>query len=145
MLTGMIVLSGFEMGSERLQAALDSLSQEDEHSCFSDNTHVDMQMDVQGIENVYLGQYKRADGTTLSGAGVYDVLATLDSKLAERLKNEIATSVANAEKLVPPFDKELRTEAGKQRIRTLIDSLLVVEGDLQDVFQQLGFTVPQPE
>ncbi|MCA9557925.1 MAG: iron-regulated protein, partial [Myxococcales bacterium] len=37
-MTGMIVLSGFETGGERLQTALDSASQEDEHSCFSDNT-----------------------------------------------------------------------------------------------------------
>ena len=41
-LTGMVVLSGFETGGERLQTALDTGLQEDEHSCFSDNTHRDM-------------------------------------------------------------------------------------------------------
>ncbi|MCA9492183.1 MAG: iron-regulated protein, partial [Myxococcales bacterium] len=33
LLTGLIVLSGFETGGERLQASLDSGDQEDEHSC----------------------------------------------------------------------------------------------------------------
>jgi putative iron-regulated protein len=45
-LTGMIVLSGFETGGERLKAALDSGNRDDEHSCFSDNTHRDMIQDV---------------------------------------------------------------------------------------------------
>ncbi len=54
-LTGMIVLSGFETGGERLQAALDSGDREDEHSCFSDNTHADMVEDVRGIQNVCPG------------------------------------------------------------------------------------------
>ena len=51
-LTGMIILSGFETGGERLQTALDSGDQEDEHSCFSDNTHRDMIQDVQGIQKI---------------------------------------------------------------------------------------------
>ncbi|MEM9190992.1 MAG: imelysin family protein, partial [Myxococcota bacterium] len=60
-LTGMIILSGFETGGERLQTALDSGDQEDEHSCFSDNTHRDMVGDCIGIQNVYEGRYQRLD------------------------------------------------------------------------------------
>src|SRR5262245_19904566 len=45
-MSGMIILSGFETGGERLQAALDAKDQEEEHSCFSDNTHRDMVQDV---------------------------------------------------------------------------------------------------
>ena len=66
MLTGMIVLAGFETGGERLQAALDSQDREDEHSCFSDNTHRDMIQDIQGIQNVFLGSFS---GRTPWGRG----------------------------------------------------------------------------
>ena len=60
-LTGMIILSGFEMAGERLQTALDNGDQEDEHSCFSDNTHRDMAQDARGIQNVWLGEYQAPD------------------------------------------------------------------------------------
>src|SRR5690606_19649365 len=73
-LTGMIVLSGFETGGERLQTALDSGDQEDEHSCFSDNTHRDMVQDVQGVQNVWLGSYTRTDGQVVSGVGIQKVV-----------------------------------------------------------------------
>ena len=34
-----------------------SRDQEDEHSCFSDNTHRDAVTNAQGIQNVWLGTY----------------------------------------------------------------------------------------
>lgn len=43
-LTSLATLSGFELASERIATALDSGDPEDEHSCFSDNTHVDFIM-----------------------------------------------------------------------------------------------------
>ena len=51
--TGMIVLAGFETNGERLQAALDSQDREDEHSCFSDNTHRDMIQDIWGSRTCF--------------------------------------------------------------------------------------------
>ncbi len=57
--TGIGVLSGFEVSGERLAVAYVTKEQEDEHSCFSDNTHVDMIEDVRGIQNVWLGIYGR--------------------------------------------------------------------------------------
>src|SRR5688572_30933756 len=57
-LTGMITLSGFETGGERLQAALDTRDQEDEHSCFSDNPHRRLIHDIQGVLNVYTRSYR---------------------------------------------------------------------------------------
>ena len=52
-MTGMIILIGFWTSGERLQTALIG-DQEDEHSCFSDNTHRDMIQDVQGVQNSIL-------------------------------------------------------------------------------------------
>jgi putative iron-regulated protein len=141
-LTGMIVLSGFETGGERLRVALDTGEQEDEHSCFSDNTHRDMVQDVRGIQNVYLGEYG-----DLSGTSVYDVIAASDRELADAIEARIAESLDLAEALEPPFDQEIlaENEDGRARVQALIDSLFEQEKDLEDAFDLFGFTVPDVE
>lgn len=146
-MTGMIVLSGFETGGERLQTALDSGDQEDEHSCFSDNTHRDMVQDVRGIQNVYLGRYERLDGTVVDGTGIYDVVAAKDAALAGELEQQIATSLELARALKPPFDQEIATDnpEGRQRVEDLIVSLREVEGLLEDAFRLFEFDVPEVE
>ena len=40
---------------------------EEEHDCFSDNTHNSHYYDALGIQNVYLGSYTRIDGSVVSG------------------------------------------------------------------------------
>lgn len=67
MLVGLGSLSRGELAGERLEVALNSQDQEDEHSCFSDNTHRDAVTNAQGIQNVWLGQYRRADGSQVQG------------------------------------------------------------------------------
>jgi putative iron-regulated protein len=146
-LTGMMILSGLETGGERLQTALDSGDQEDEHSCFSDNTHRDMIQDVKGIENVWLGAYVRPDGTSVSGTGINSVVAMKDAALAKRVTAAISASLAAAEALQPPFDQEiaLGNTAGRSRVKTLIDSLRTQEKLLQNVFQLFELDIPATE
>ncbi|MCB9729591.1 MAG: iron-regulated protein [Deltaproteobacteria bacterium] len=146
-LTGMIVLSGFETGGERLQTALDSGDQEDEHSCFSDNTHRDMVQDVQGVWNVWHGSYTRTGGATVSGTGVREVIAAIDAELAAALDARIDESLTLAKALQPPFDQEIAigNEAGRARVQALVTSLHTQEGLLQDVFRKLDLSVPAPE
>lgn len=146
-LTGMIVLSGFETGGERLQTALDSGDQEDEHSCFSDNTHRDMVQDVQGVMNVWKGSYTRLDGSTVSGIGIEAVVRERDAELADALDAQIAESLAAAKALQPPFDREIALDntEGRARVQALIDSLRAQESLLQEVFVLFELSVPSPE
>ena len=146
-LTGMIVLSGFETGGERLQTALDSGDQEDEHSCFSDNTHRDMVQDVRGVQNVYLGRYQRLDGSEVTGTGLRDVVAAVDPALADSLEARIAESLSLAEALVPPFDREIAIDntEGRARVQALIISLREQEDLLEQVFRLFGLEVPVVE
>ena len=141
-LTGMIILSGFETGGERLQAALASGNQEDEHSCFSDNTHVDMQQDVQGIANVWNGTYG-----TISGPGVKAVVEAANADLAARVTDRINTSLQLANALQVPFDQEIKAgnAAGNGRVQALIDSLTAQEQVLFEVFDLFGLSVTIPE
>ena len=141
-LTGMIVLSGFETGGERLQTALDTGDQEDEHSCFSDNTHRDMIQDIQGIQNVYLGTYGSINGT-----GIKAVVESFDADLAARLESEIQASLDAANALQPPFDMEIASgnTEGNARVLALITALRTQEKTLEEVFRGFGFAIPNPE
>lgn len=145
-LTGMIVLSGFETGGERLQAALDSGDREDEHSCFSDNTHRDMVQDVQGVMNVWKGQYLRTDGSTVSGTSIQSIVAEVDPDLADRLDARIAESLSLAMALQPPFEQEIAPGSpGNARVETLVQSLRDQEDLLFEVFDAFGLSVEIPE
>ena len=93
-LTGMGTLSEGELAGERMQIALSSNSQEDEHSCFSDNTHRDIVTNAEGIYFLFLGDYpgydSDLDGTydatdnAVTGYGLDDYLEDLGfSSLAQ--------------------------------------------------------------
>jgi putative iron-regulated protein len=147
-LSGMIILSGFETGGERLQAALDSGDQEEEHSCFSDNTHRDMVQDVQGMQNVWLGSYQPLVGAPVAGAGIRDVIAKGDASLAGEITDRIATSLELANALEPPFDREIApgNAAGNARVQALVESLFTQRELLEQAFQVYGLTrEPDPE
>lgn len=146
-MTGMIVLAGFETGGERLQTALDSGDQEDEHSCFSDNTHRDMVQDVRGIRNVWVGAYTRTDGSTVEGTGIRAVVQAVDSDLAGRITAQIDDSLALSEALVPPFDREIAPDntEGNARVQALIESLRTLEGLLEEAFRTFELTIPVVE
>jgi putative iron-regulated protein len=153
MLTGMIVLSGFETAGERLQVALDNGDQEDEHSCFSDNTHRDMVQDVRGVQNAWLGRYVALDpANSISGTGVREVVASREPELADEITERIEESLALAEALRPteddpPFDVliSLGNTEGNAKVQALIDSLRTQENLLSSAFAAFGLTVPEPE
>jgi putative iron-regulated protein len=145
-LTGMIVLSGFETGGERLQAALDAGDQEEEHSCFSDNTHRDMIQDVQGVLNVWNGSYTRTDGSTVSGPGIKDLVTEVDAELAGRLDAQINESLSLANALETPFDQEIAPgNEGNARVTALVIGLQAQEQILFEVFDLFGLSVEIPE
>ncbi|MEQ9440600.1 MAG: imelysin family protein [Cyclobacteriaceae bacterium] len=133
-------LSKGELAGERIFVAWDLRSKEDEHSCFSDNTHRDIVNNALGIQNVYLGRYTRTDGSTLTGTGIYDVLLLEDAALAEEIKTLMETSVAACESIEAPFDQEFLAEPGRTRIQEAF-TLLREQGDkLAEAASVLGFT-----
>jgi putative iron-regulated protein len=146
-LTGMITLSGFETGGERLRIPLDSGEQEDEHSCFSDNTHRDMVQDVQGVLNVYDGSYRRTNGDVVSGTGIRAVVRLVDADLATQIEERIGSSLDLAEALEPPFDREIApgNDEGNARVEALITSLDEQETLLEEAFRELELEIPVAE
>jgi putative iron-regulated protein len=94
MLTGMGSLSYGELGGERMKLGLMLNDPEEEHDCFSDNTHNSHYYDGLGIRSVYLGSYTRTDGSVLAGPSLSDLVATADPVVDGQLKSELDTSVA---------------------------------------------------
>lgn len=92
-LTGMGSLSYGETAGERMRLGLMLNDPEEEHDCFSDNTHNSHFYDGLGIQNVYLGSYTRIDGTTVSGASVSDLVAAKDADLDVELKNKLTATM----------------------------------------------------
>ncbi len=126
-IVGLGSLSRGELAGERMEVALNSQDQEDEHSCFSDNTHRDIVTNALGIQNVWLGRYQRRDGSLLQGPGVRDLVAAKDAGLAEKTTAQIAASLAAAEAIPAPFDQALiggRNAPGPQAIQKTVDSLV---------------------
>lgn len=141
MLTGIGVLSRGELAGERIEVALASKSQEDEHSCFSDNTHRDVVTNARGIQNVWEGSYTRADGTVLKGASLRELVAAKDAKLAEKTSADIANSVKLAEEIKAPFDQEIVGKdgtPGRKRVRAVVDALKKQATDLVNAAKALG-------
>jgi len=100
MLFGMGSLSLGELAGERMKVALAAHSPEDEHDCFSDNTHFSHFYNGKGIENVYLGEYQRVNGETLSGPSLSDLVAAGEPPLDEALKADLNASEAALQALV---------------------------------------------
>jgi putative iron-regulated protein len=71
---GLGSLSYGEMAGERMKLGLLIHDPEEEHDCFSDNTHNSLYYDAVGMKNLYLGSYKRTDGTVVSGPSASDLV-----------------------------------------------------------------------
>ncbi|WP_374644927.1 imelysin family protein [Tabrizicola sp.] len=93
-LTGMGSLSYGELAGERTKLGLMLNDPEEEHDCFSDNTHNSHFYDGLGIRNVYLGSYTRTDGSVLQGPSLADLVAAADPGVDTQLKAELDASVA---------------------------------------------------
>jgi putative iron-regulated protein len=140
LVSGIGKLSKGELAGERMFVAWDLKTREAEHSCFSDNTHRDIVNNAKGINNVIKGIYTRANGSVVSGPGIYDLVKSLDKSLAEELKTLSDESLAACEEIEAPFDQEFKAEPGRTRIKNAID-LLREQGDkLADAADTFGFS-----
>ena len=150
MFVGLGSLSRGELAGERLEVALASQDQEDEHSCFSDNTHRDAVTNAKGIENVWLGRLVRVDGSTLQGPGLRDLVAAKNAALADKTTQQISGSVKAAEAIPAPFDRAIagpKDAPGRVSIEKTIASLTAQSNDIVAAANAVGIsklTLVQP-
>jgi len=96
-----------ELSGERMFVAVDTKDQENEHSCFSDNTLTDIKMNLLGLKNVYFGTYKRVDGSTVSGRSLSEIAELLDRTKADAARAAFTDAEAKVNAIPAPFDQTI--------------------------------------
>ncbi|VDC33113.1 imelysin family protein [Pseudogemmobacter humi] len=148
MLTGMGSLSYGELAGERMKLGLMLSDPEEEHDCFSDNTHNSHYYDGVGIRNVYLGSYTRIDGTEITGPSLSDLVAEKDPAVDNQLKAELDSSVAalNAIKTAAEegfaYDQMLApgNEQGEKLIMGAVNALVTQTASIERAVAALGLS-----
>ncbi|MEI6894494.1 MAG: imelysin family protein [Colwellia sp.] len=146
-LEGMGRLSFGELAGERINIALLENSQEDEHSCFSDNTHRDIFLNAKGVQNSFNAQYTRIDGEVIEGASIYDLLVVADQyELANQLRASLEATMSAAAvidtkaKTGTPFDVLIQQGIDQENIIAVINALVAQTDDIELVIDALGVT-----
>lgn len=138
MLVGMGVLSRAELAGERMEVALASRDQEDEHSCFSDNTHRDIVTNAEGIRNVWLGQYKRIDGTEIKGPSLQELVQASNPQAAEKLSRDLEATLAAVNAIQAPFDREIAETEGRRRVQKAVQLLRKQSDSMVEAAKAIG-------
>ena len=136
MLTGMGSLSGGELGHERMSVPYDTKDQEDEHSCFSDNTLADLYANALSIQNVYLGKYNGTDGP-----GLDDLVEAVNPALNKKMKDQLQASLDAIQAIPPPFDQAILgadSSPGRQKLKAAIDAVNTQTSTIVEVATALG-------
>ena len=146
-LTGMGSLSYGELAGERMQLGLMLHDPEEEHDCFSDNTHNSHYYDAKGIRNIYVGSYTRIDGSKVSGASLKDLvkakngkahagmMAALDMTMAKMkvMKDEADSGRQSYDQMIGEGNK-----AGNAIVQNAIDALKAQTKQIENVVATLG-------
>ncbi|MCF8465768.1 MAG: hypothetical protein K9G33_00040 [Sneathiella sp.] len=131
-LTSLAILSEFELAAERMATGLDSGDQEDEQSCFSDNTLNDIIFDQRGIRNVYFGSYG-----SVSGAGLDTLVASLAPSLNTKMIAAFNRTDAAISELNYPYDSILAAKQGNPA-RAEAESVITALQAQSDVIKEIG-------
>lgn len=142
-LTGIGKLSKGELAGERMTVAMENKDQEDEHSCFSDNTHNDIIFNQQGMVNVYLGKYTRIDGTIVEGTGFDDLVAAYDPAAAANITGAFENALQECKNIPAPFDQAILHNPDK--IQSAVRALRKQSDEVQNIASIIGLTLVIPE
>ena len=145
-LTGMGSLAYGELAGERIRLGLLLNDPEEEHDCFSDNTHNSHYYDALGIKNVYLGSYERINGDVISGASLAGLMREEAPALAAEMLARIESTELAMEVLLTEaargntFDVLIASNniAGEEIVSTVVDSLMEETRTIEDIIRELN-------
>ena len=131
--TGMGSLSYGELAGERMKLGLMLHDPEEEHDCFSDNTHWSHYDDALGIRNVYTGAYTRIDGSVLSGPSLSDLVSARDAAADKVLRDHLDATLAAMQVLVDTaqggeaYDQMIGegNASGNAKVKAAVDALVM--------------------
>lgn len=143
--TGMGSLSYGELAGERMKLGLMLHDPEEEHDCFSDNTHASHFNDALGIKNVYTGSYTRVDGSSVSGPSLSGLVRAKAPAIDEELRTKLDATLDKMQAIV---DRAAKGEAydqligegnaeGNQIVQAAIDALAAQTSVIERVVASL--------
>jgi len=153
MIFGMGSLALGELAGERMKVALEANSPEDEHDCFSDNTHWSHFNDALGIRNVYLGEYRRINGEQVSGPSLAALTAEADPAVDRQARAAIRKTEQALQAMVDKAEGGMKFDQmiapanaeGRQIINAAIDALVVETDALTRVARAIGIDNLTPD
>jgi len=145
-LTGMGSLAYGELAGERIRLGLLLNDPEEEHDCFSDNTHNSHYYDALGIKNVYLGHYERINGDVVRGPSLAELMEQEAPALAAQMLARIESTELAMEVLLDEaakgntFDVLIASNnmAGEEIVSTIVDSLMEETRTIENIIRQLN-------
>ncbi len=149
-LTGLGSLSYGELAGERMKLGLMLHDPEEEHDCFSDNTHNSHYYDQQGMVNVYGGSYKRTNGTIVSGPSLSQLVAAKSADADAKVKQALAATTAAMQAIKDTADSGKMAydqmigpdnEAGNKLVATAVERLVGQKKALEVAVAALGVSV----
>jgi putative iron-regulated protein len=141
MLTGVMILTAFELAGERLAVAYETKDQEQEHSCFSDTTASDLLQNQLGIIAVLRG----ATAAPWPRASIATLLAAQDPAIAAHLLGCLEASEAALRAIPSPFDQACLgadDAPGRRAVRAAIEALERQAEAIAIAGRLLGFDLP---
>ncbi len=144
-LTGMGSLSYGELAGERMKLGVLLHDPEEEHDCFSDNTHNSHLYDAVGIASAYTGEYTRVDGTKMTGPSLSDLVAEKDKALDDEMKAKLAktldamNAMAKRAESVEAYDQMIGegNAVGNATVQAAIDGLIDQTRSIERVISSL--------
>lgn len=137
--TGAIVLVYSELAVERVEVALYNQDQEDEHSCFSDNTHRDVRLNLQGVVNVYKGSY-----STFSGKSLEYLVRKMNPTVAADIEAALNDAVSKTNATMIPFDIAIQdgpTSVEGAKVKVAATAMQLAGSNLIAGASVLGITI----
>ena len=127
-IAGMGVFVKSELANERIAVAVLTPSEEDEHSCFSDNTHRDIANNYLGFKNILTASYNgKKYGKSL--------LDSVDKESKTRIENLMASiekkiaSVDEVARTKEHFDYQIKPESAQSKVIVKLKNELRKLGD----------------
>ncbi len=140
-LTGILkaiaILSKSELAGERIFTALDNRDQEDEHSCFSDNTHTDIRLNLEGIRNVYLGSL---DGS-IHPSSIHNLVASINAEEATNTKKQLDAAINTIQATAIPFDFAISDDTERVKVQAAVTQLRALGEKIVDVGTALELNI----
>lgn len=147
MLQGLGSLSYGELAGERMKLGLMLHDPEEEHDCFSDNTHNSHFYNQVGMMAIYNGRYVRIDGSVVEGPSLAGLLSKNERSVAAKIRMAMALAydrlydmkVAADERRMA-YDQMLAegNPVGNKMMQDAIDALVVQAKTLETAMAPLG-------